>query len=145
MYFQNTESNLWIVDLYLFHHSKSAECDGMSEKCQNLRMQQTGAGHKLANRWESPRLTKSQGKKSKTMSERGQLLNIGVDLELSYRFTCGTPLVLLAVIINHHNSLNQTISFIFFLLQTSKSYLEKSIKESEGNLRELVMSKQQGR
>ena len=35
--------------------------------------------------------------------------------------------------------------FIFFLLQTSKSYLEKSIKESEGNLRELVMSKQQGR
>ncbi|XP_022317232.1 prefoldin subunit 1-like [Crassostrea virginica] len=30
-------------------------------------------------------------------------------------------------------------------LETSKSYLEKSIKESEGNLRELVMSKQQGR
>lgn len=33
----------------------------------------------------------------------------------------------------------------FSLLQTSKSYLEKSIKESEDNLRELVMSKQQNR
>lgn len=30
-------------------------------------------------------------------------------------------------------------------LETSKSYLEKSIKESEDNLRELVMSKQQNR
>ncbi|XP_062568758.1 prefoldin subunit 1-like [Saccostrea cucullata] len=29
--------------------------------------------------------------------------------------------------------------------ETSKSYLEKSIKESEDNLRELVMSKQQNR
>jgi hypothetical protein len=32
-----------------------------------------------------------------------------------------------------------------FLLQSHKSYLEKSIKESEDNLREMVLSKQMAR
>ena len=85
-------------------------------------------------------------RESKTDKKSGQEVQDNVRKRtVTYRFTCGMPLVLLAVIINHHNSLNQTMYFIFFLLQTSKSYLEKSIKESEGNLRELVMSKQQGR